>query len=259
MSACNSFAAELYLLSRNHYLFTLHSHGLHACVQAEAYRGEAATLQSRIRELEEQEREADARANELAEALQQLQASHRHTLEALELTERISACREQEANLRSQAKALSSEVGQLDRETTGLQDKTAQLRQQLTSASHAACSEDVANLMLVVQQMTSKTTNHRQLQQQRREELEGNTSECRRLAGDVALMLQRAEHLLHARETQNQVGRGCCLDRFFSKEAIVGCILHDFRISLKEWLTALRHPRLSSIDREAAPYVELRS
>ncbi|GFR40075.1 hypothetical protein Agub_g619 [Astrephomene gubernaculifera] len=173
--------------------------------QAEAYRGEATALQGRIKELEQEDRAADAEAADLEASLRRLQADHRHSLEALDLTERIAQCREQEAALRVQARALMSEVATLEHEAGSLESKAGQLRQQLTSASHSASSEDVANLMLVMQQMAAKAAAHRAAQQQRRAELEGLEAERGRLAGDVVQMAQRAEHVLQAGETQEQV------------------------------------------------------
>ncbi|GLC59704.1 hypothetical protein PLESTB_001524700 [Pleodorina starrii] len=179
---------------------------LNALLQrAESYRNEALLLQGRIKELEDQERAAGAKAAELEASLGRYQDSHRHALEALDLTERISQTRGQDAALRAQAQALSAEVEQLEHEAKGMENKTAQLRQQLTNASHTACSEDVANLMVVVQHIDSKLAVHRQLLQQRNAELESNRAEYERLAVDIACMTQRAEHVLHASETQEHV------------------------------------------------------
>ncbi|KAG2432851.1 hypothetical protein HXX76_008584 [Chlamydomonas incerta] len=167
--------------------------------KAETYRGEAAALQGRILQLQQEERAADKAAVELESA------DHRHTLEALDLTARIGVCREQESVQRAAARAQALEVDQLDREATGLESKAVQLRQQLTNASHSASAEDVANLMLVSKTMGAKAVAHRALQQQRKRELEGQEAECGRMAGDIALMAQRAEHVLRASETQAQV------------------------------------------------------
>lgn len=119
-------------------------------------------------------------------------------------------CREQESVQRAAARAQALEVDQLDREATGLESKAVQLRQQLTNASHSASAEDVANLMLVSKTMGAKAVAHRALQQQRKRELEGQEVECGRMAGDIALMAQRAEHVLRASETQAQVRIPCC-------------------------------------------------
>ncbi|KAG2448874.1 hypothetical protein HYH02_006223 [Chlamydomonas schloesseri] len=173
--------------------------------KAETYRGEAAALQGRIVQLQQEERAADKAAAELESVLEALQADHRHTLEALDLTARIGVCREQESVQRAAARAQALEVEQLDREATGLESKAVQLRQQLTNASHSASAEDVANLMLVSKTMGAKAVAHRALQQQRKRELEAQEAECGRMAADIALMAQRAEHVLRASETQSQV------------------------------------------------------
>lgn len=182
-------------------LYTL----LPRCVQAESYRNEALLLQGRIKELEEQERAAAAKASSMEESLEQIQVDHRHALDSLDLAERISYIREQEVAVRTNLQTLVVEVAQLERECKGMENKTAQLRQQLTSASHTACSEDVANLMLVMQQIDSKLAVHRRLLQQRLLELESSEAESERMAMDIALMTQRTEHVLHASETQEQV------------------------------------------------------
>ncbi|GIL45689.1 hypothetical protein Vafri_2880 [Volvox africanus] len=179
---------------------------LNALLQkAESYRNEALLLQGRIKELEEEERAAGAKAAGMEESLIRLQADHQHALDALDLAERISQGCEQEAAAREQIQALVSEVVQLGREAKGMENKIAQLRQQLTSASHTACSEDVANVMLVMQQIDSKLALHRQVLQQRSLELDSSREECERLSVGITLMKQRAEHVLHASETQEQV------------------------------------------------------
>ncbi|GIL71980.1 hypothetical protein Vretifemale_2385 [Volvox reticuliferus] len=179
---------------------------LNALLQkAESYRNEALLLQGRIKELEEQECAAGAKAAGMEESLIRLRADHRHALDALDLAERISQGREQEAAARAQMQTLAAEVAQLEREAKNMGNKIAQLRQQLTSASHTACSEDVANVMLVMQQIDSKLALHRQLLQQRRLELDSSREECERLSVGITFMKQRAEHVLHAGETQEQV------------------------------------------------------
>ncbi|GLI64051.1 hypothetical protein VaNZ11_007215 [Volvox africanus] len=179
---------------------------LNALLQkAESYRNEALLLQGRIKELEEEERAAGAKAAGMEESLIRLQGDHRHALDALDLAERISQGCEQEAAAREQIQALVSEVVQLEREANGMENKIAQLRQQLTSASHTACSEDVANVMLVMQQIDSKLALHRQVLQQRNLELDSSREERERLSVGITLMKQRAEYVLHASETQEQV------------------------------------------------------
>ncbi|KAG2501134.1 hypothetical protein HYH03_000952 [Edaphochlamys debaryana] len=173
--------------------------------QAETYRGEAAALQGKILELEAEERAAEQAASGLEAGLERLRHDHRHTLEALDLTARIAASREHEAALRTQARVLSVEVAQLDREATGHEGKAVQLRQQLTNASHSADPEDVANLMVVTQQMGAKAVAHREQQHARKRELLALEAEYEQVAADVAQMVQRAEHVLRASETQAQV------------------------------------------------------
>nr|BCL66264.1 hypothetical protein [Volvox reticuliferus] len=179
---------------------------LNALLQkAESYRNEALLLQGRIKELEEQERAADAKAVGMEESLIRLQADHRHALDALDLAERINQSREQEAIARGQMQTLAAEVAQLEREAKSMENKTAQLRQQLTNASHTACSEDVANVMLVMQQIDRKLALHLQVLQQRKLELESSREECGRLSAEASLMKQRTEHVLRASETQEQI------------------------------------------------------
>ncbi|KXZ47082.1 hypothetical protein GPECTOR_38g319 [Gonium pectorale] len=173
--------------------------------KAETNRGEAAVLHGRIKELEEEARAADATAAKLETALAKMQKSHRHTLDALELTVHISQLCEKESGLRLQARTLTAEVDLLTREANGMESKASQLRQHVTSASHAASSEEVRNLMLVRQQLLSKAMAHREVLRQRNAEVESIDAECRRTAGDIALLVHKTEHVLHASETQEQL------------------------------------------------------
>ncbi|GIL65610.1 hypothetical protein Vafri_19197 [Volvox africanus] len=182
---------------------------LNALLQkAESYRNEALLLQGRIKELEEQERAADAKAVRMEESLVCLQDDHRHALDALDLAERISQSREQEATVREQIQTLAAEVAQLEREAKSMENKTAQLRQQLTNASHTACSEDVANVMLVMQQIDRKLALHLQVLQQRKLELESCQEAYERLSTEIALMKHCTEHVLRASETQEHIRQG---------------------------------------------------
>eukprot|EP00198_Chlamydomonas_reinhardtii_P001011 XP_001690346.1 predicted protein [Chlamydomonas reinhardtii] len=174
-------------------------------LEAEANADEAAGLEASVHSAGGDEEDEEVLKTKLMVNALLQKADHRHTLEALDLTARIGVCREQESVQRAAARAQALEVDQLDREATGLESKAVQLRQQLTNASHSASAEDVANLMLVSKTMGAKAVAHRALQQQRKRELEGQEVECGRMAGDIALMAQRAEHVLRASETQAQV------------------------------------------------------
>ncbi len=175
-------------------------------MQAETNRGEAAALQGRIRELEAQEAAARAAAEEHEAELRRQQEAQRHMLDALDLTSRISDMQQQQEEWAAQLGALAAEVAQLERETSSLESKAVHMRQQLTSASHSASSEDVASLMVVAQQMGARAVQHRAQLQQPKAEYEAKRAHGERLCGDVEFALRRAENVLAASETQDLVG-----------------------------------------------------
>lgn len=175
-------------------------------MQAETNRGEAAALQGRIRELEAQEAAARAAAEEHQTELRRRHEENRHMLDALDLTSRIAEMQQQQEEWAAQLGGLAEEVAQLERETTSLESKAVHMRQQLTSASHSASSEDVASLMVVAQQMGARAVQHRTVLQQRTAEYEAKRAHGERLREDVELALRRAEDVLSASETQDLVG-----------------------------------------------------
>lgn len=176
-------------------------------MQAEAYRGQAAVLQTQISQLQQEEQELGQRASARELELQRTKAQHRHAIQALQQVLDAEAQQQRLVGLQAGIAAAEAETAILRAEAADLDSKAQKLGVQLSSSSHMGSAENVASLMTVLAKMQQRSARQHGVVQERERDLEARRADSREAEGQVAVALLTAKHLMSQADAQHMVGR----------------------------------------------------